>query len=212
MPSVTFHPACNQQEQEEQDNDSQQESTTLQRKRPNILVTGTPGVGKTSTASRIAQELNLTHINVGEVIQQNKCYDGYDSELQTQILDEDALLDILEPLVTGSCSSEEQEGGRILDYHSCELFPQRWFDLVLVLRADTHVLYDRLTLRGYSARKREENMECEIMGVLAEEARCSYDPEIVQEVQSNDLDNLQDTVQRVKLWYDQWMQDHGQVE
>ena len=32
----------------------QQELTTMTRKRPNILITGTPGVGKTATASLIA--------------------------------------------------------------------------------------------------------------------------------------------------------------
>jgi broad-specificity NMP kinase len=76
--------------------DSDEESCLnhVGRKRPNILVTGTPGVGKTSTAARIAEQLHLMHINVGEVIQQHKCYDGYDDELQTHILDEDALLDV----------------------------------------------------------------------------------------------------------------------
>ena len=209
MPSVTFHPNCDQDERlaqttcQQEDAENEEEEVVSHRKRPNILVTGTPGVGKTCTASRIAEKLSITHINVGEIIQLHKCYDGYDDELQTHILDEDALLDILEPLIA------TEEGGRIVDYHSCELFPQRWFDLVLVLRADTHVLYDRLTLRGYNARKRDENMECEIMGVLYDEATNSYDPDIVQQVQSNDLHNLDDTVRRVQLWYDQWILNHA---
>ena len=48
------------------------------RKRPNILITGTPGVGKTSTASLIAERLGFRHVNVGELIKQCKCYDGFD--------------------------------------------------------------------------------------------------------------------------------------
>jgi adenylate kinase len=39
------------------------------------------------------------------------------------------------------------EGGNVVDYHSCELFPERWFDLVLVTRVDNTTLYDRLTER-----------------------------------------------------------------
>lgn len=39
------------------------------------------------------------------------------------------------------------EGGNVLDYHACEWFPERWFDLVVVLRAATEPLYDRLTGR-----------------------------------------------------------------
>jgi len=162
----------------------------------------------------------MIHIQVGELIQQNKCFEGYDEELQTHILDEDALLDILEPLITSLDNNNNhdngndddmnyEEGGRVVDYHSCELFPQRWFDLILVLRADTNVLYDRLTLRGYNTRKREENMECEIMGILAEEARSSYDPDIVQELPSNTLQDLEDTIRRVQLWYQNWMENHS---
>ena len=39
------------------------------------------------------------------------------------------------------------EGGTVVDYHSCEFFPERWFDLVLVLRTDTKTLYERLEQR-----------------------------------------------------------------
>lgn len=39
------------------------------------------------------------------------------------------------------------ERGNIVEYHSCEFFPERWFDAVIVLRADTTLLYDRLQKR-----------------------------------------------------------------
>ena len=39
------------------------------------------------------------------------------------------------------------DGGNIVDFHSSELFPERWFDVVLVLRTDNKVLYDRLVKR-----------------------------------------------------------------
>jgi len=35
-------------------------------------------------------------------------------------------------------------GGNIVDYHSCEFFPERWFDIVFVLRTDNTILYERL--------------------------------------------------------------------
>ena len=38
-------------------------------------------------------------------------------------------------------------GGNVVEYHSCEFFPERWFDAVFVLRADNTVLYDRLVKR-----------------------------------------------------------------
>lgn len=38
-------------------------------------------------------------------------------------------------------------GGVIIDYHGCDFFPERWFDIVFVLRTDNTVLYDRLSER-----------------------------------------------------------------
>lgn len=43
--------------------------------------------------------------------------------------------------------SQLAPGGIIVDYHSCELFPERWFDVVLVLRTENKTLFDRLVAR-----------------------------------------------------------------
>lgn len=66
-------------------------------------------------------------------------------------------------------------GGHIVDYHGSDFFPERWFDFVFVLRCNNTLLYDRLSTRGYSAKKIEGNIECEIFGSLVEEAKDSYD-------------------------------------
>jgi adenylate kinase len=39
------------------------------------------------------------------------------------------------------------EGGNVVDFHGCDFFPERWFDLVVVLRTDNSVLYSRLKAR-----------------------------------------------------------------
>ncbi|GAB5037378.1 transcription initiation factor tfiid subunit 9 adenylate partial [Nannochloropsis oceanica] len=168
-------------------------------KRPNILITGTPGTGKTTTARSIAEATGLSHLNVGDLVKEAKCYEGKDEELDTYILDEDKLLDCMEVLLA--------DGGHVVDYHSCELFPERWFDLVLVVRADNATLFDRLSARGYSARKRNENLECEIMQVVLEEARESYDEPLVHEITSQNEDDLRGNVERVMVWVEQWKAD-----
>ena len=71
------------------------------------------------------------------------------------------------------------EGGVVVDYHSCELFPERWFQVVVVLRASTETLFERLTARRYSEAKRQENMDAEICGVVEEEARESYQDDVL---------------------------------
>ena len=42
---------------------------------------------------------------------------------------------------------EVKEGGWIIDWHVCDVFPVSWIDLVVVLRTDNTVLYDRLKAR-----------------------------------------------------------------
>lgn len=39
------------------------------------------------------------------------------------------------------------EGGSVVDYHGSDMFPERWFDAVFVLRTDNTILYDRLVKR-----------------------------------------------------------------
>jgi adenylate kinase len=76
------------------------------------------------------------------------------------------------------------------------------------LRADTEVLYDRLTERGYNDKKRSENIECEIMRVVIDEAKESYAKEIVQELSNNTIEEMDQNIARVESWYHQWIQDH----
>uniref|UniRef100_A0A915M977 Adenylate kinase isoenzyme 6 homolog n=2 Tax=Meloidogyne incognita group TaxID=654580 RepID=A0A915M977_MELJA len=156
----------------------------MKRLKPNILITGTPATGKTTLAKKVAENLPLNFIDIGTTIKNGNFFDGYDKRLETHILDEDKLLDHLQERL------DSEEGGYILDYHSSELFPKRWFDFIFVLRCDTQQLFDRLTDRGYSDIKRRENIECEIFGTIAEETRESYDKDIIFELNNTEKEDL----------------------
>ena len=166
---------------------------------PNILVTGTPGTGKSCTCALIAEATGLKHLEVGELVKQESYHEGWDEEFQSYTLDEDRLLDGIEQSM--------EAGGMVVDFHGADLFPERWFDLVLVLRANNTVLFDRLTERGYAQNKITENVECEIMQVVLEEARESYAEEIVHELPSNTVEDMESAVARVRQWLDAWKQD-----
>mmetsp|Transcript_13242 Transcript_13242/g.17668 ORF Transcript_13242/g.17668 Transcript_13242/m.17668 type:complete len:234 (-) Transcript_13242:134-835(-) len=167
--------------------------------RANILVTGTPGTGKSALASVLASELDLEYISVSELAKNIDAFDGWDPMRECHIIDEDKLIDAMEPkLAVGGC---------IVEYHACDFFPERWFNLVLVLRANTSVLYDRLAARDYSDDKIRENIQCEIMDVLYQEAYESYAEHIVVQLHSNSDTDLVANKNVVIAWYNQWLQE-----
>lgn len=173
---------------------------------PNIIITGTPGCGKTSHAESLISTLEMvppgsfTHYNISDVAKERKCIDSYDERLDTSVVDEDLLLDSLEP--------DMRKGGAILDWHCCEIFPERLIDLCVVLRTDNSILYDRLSKRGYKDVKIQENIDCEIMDIISQEARDSYIPEIVIELNSNSVEQMEENVERLASWVTNWIKDH----
>eukprot|EP00668_Euglena_longa_P015024 GGOE01019071.1.p2 GENE.GGOE01019071.1~~GGOE01019071.1.p2 ORF type:complete len:182 (-),score=72.89 GGOE01019071.1:567-1091(-) len=166
-------------------------------RQPNVLVTGTPGVGKTTFAAMLAEETSFTHVNVGDLIKERGLHDGWNADFDCFDLNEDKVCDEMEPMMV--------EGRKIVDFHTCDFFPERWFHLVVVLRASTTQIYDRLTARGYSEKKRTENVEAEIMNVVIDEAREGYRAEVVLELPSNTTEEMEANVERVKHLLEQML-------
>ena len=118
------------------------------------------------------------------MIREKKLYKNWNEQFDLPEFDEDMVCDELEPLMS-------QTGGIILEFHSCDFFPERWFQLVVLLRCDNTNLYDRLQERGYNQEKITENIECEIFGELAAEVSESYKPEITVELQSAKVEDME---------------------
>ncbi|CAH2102159.1 unnamed protein product [Euphydryas editha] len=171
-----------------------------QRTRPNILITGTPGVGKSTISRLLSERTKFIWREVSKLAEEHNCLDEYDPEYQCPYLNEDKLLDIMEGMMAS--------GGNIVDYHGCEFFPERWFDGVFVIRTNNTALYDRLSARGYTGKKLEDNIQCEIFETLLEEAQSSYKPEIVQELQNNTEDQLQSNVNTIVEWIERWKEEN----
>ncbi|KAF3925743.1 hypothetical protein ABW20_dc0100229 [Dactylellina cionopaga] len=173
-------------------------------KLPNIIVTGTPGTGKSTHCELLAESTGLKHLSVNQVAKDNNCYDSFDEELKSWTVDEDKLLDAIE--------DDVKKGGYIIDWHVCDIFPKSWIDLVVVLRTDNTVLFDRLKARSYSDKKIEENIDAEIMQVILDEARDAYDEEIVIELSSNENDDIESNVERITMWVEQWKNNNNESE
>ena len=87
----------------------------MSRSRPNILVTGTPGVGKTKFSSALQSRLGLEVINVGQFAKDNNLLGEWDEQYQSHELMEDPLLDLLEERLG------KGEGGVVVEHHVPEV-------------------------------------------------------------------------------------------
>jgi len=166
--------------------------------RPNILVTGTPGTGKTTLSNELGERLSMNVINISEFARENGMLLEYDEELDTMVLDEDQVLDELEETMASRT-------GNIVEYHSSSFFPERWFDVVFVLTTDNSILFERLTNRNYNEAKIKNNITCEIMRVPLDEATESYPEEIVHRLESNTVEEMEDNLERIVLWHTNWL-------
>ncbi|WFD37457.1 adenylate kinase [Malassezia japonica] len=201
---------------------------------PNIVVTGTPGTGKTTLAAQICEMFTgpsgahvMRHMDVGPLVKQQGFHKSYDADWETYEVDEDQLIDHLEPLSGGSApepldvdpsacedakeiaDDDETRGGLVLDWHTCDAWPERWVDLVIVLRCDHQLLWKRLEKRNYAEKKIAENNEAEIMGVVAEDAQESYAPECIVTLRSESADEMESNAERIVQWIHAWRQQRG---
>ncbi len=171
------------------------------RPHPNIAITGTPGVGKTSLANHLAARCkSLTVINLNKEAEERGFRIEYDQGLKTWEIDEEGL--------AASMISSMRQGGYIVDWMHADFWPKDgFFNLIVTLRASNTSLYDRYEERGYSVEKREENLDAEIMETIADENAQYFgvfEEYPVIELQSNTEEEMSQNVKKLVDWVDKW--------
>ncbi|KFO27755.1 Adenylate kinase isoenzyme 6 [Fukomys damarensis] len=158
-----------------------------------VLYLGTPGVGKTTLGKELACRSGLKYINVGDVAREgtkNFCLmtNGFHVTWSVK-LDE---LFILLGNMAVNCISKLAE----LNQSSVYSLP------------NAPTLAD-LEGTGYNEKKLGENIECEIFQVLYEEAMLSYKEDIVHQLPSNTPEELEDNINQILRWIEQWVKSHS---
>ena len=163
-------------------------------RKANILVIGTPGTGKTTLCKKLSKILDgYKRIELSKAINKYKLYDEWDEEMNASIFNEKLVRQFVRAEVN---KLNSKNIGIILDFHSTSFINKKWFDIVVCLNSDTHILYDRLKLRGYSEVKIRENIECEIFKVVKYDAEEIFGENKMLDLPSN---NVKDRKSNIKI-------------
>ncbi|MEM0369198.1 MAG: adenylate kinase family protein [Pyrobaculum sp.] len=120
-----------------------------------VLITGTPGVGKTTQCRKLARVLDTRCISLGEILPHTP-YVKYLEELVTyEIVDLEGARSYVWSLI---------KPGDVLDTHVVELSPDP--EVAVVLRKAPDVLFKELSTRPWPLKKVLENVWSEVLDVV----------------------------------------------
>ncbi|MCW4009589.1 MAG: adenylate kinase family protein [Candidatus Bathyarchaeota archaeon] len=130
-----------------------------------ILVTGTPAVGKSTLATKLAQQLNGQYINLTELAKTGHLTLSEDKQRNTTVIDEAKMRRELKTIINRA------ETDLVIDGHyAAAVTPKTAVTHVFVLRRNPQQLQEIMQKRGYSQTKQQENAEAEILDVCLVEA------------------------------------------
>ena len=129
-----------------------------------IIITGTPGSGKSMLASLLARKFAFERIDLHRHYGQVSV--GYDAKKQCFMVDIKKLVKLVQEKLKVS------KNGIVIDSHIAHLIPKKLVSLCVVLVcSDLKLLQRRLRRRGYSKAKVRENLDAEIFQVCLLEAK-----------------------------------------
>ncbi len=135
-----------------------------------IVVTGTPGTGKTSLSRELSLLLHYPHVKPFELFKK-EISEGYDNIRRTYIVDVKKLNSAIIQLIRASKSHEKDIKGLVIDSHLSHFLPSKYASLCVVARCSSlKTLKKRLEAKGYSAEKVRENLDAEIFDTCLVEA------------------------------------------
>jgi adenylate kinase len=131
-----------------------------------ILITGTPAVGKTTTAKALAAKLNAEYINLTDFAKTHNLTLGEDTERDTLIVDDENFQQTLTEAIDASPNQTIIVDG----HYAAAVTPREYVPQVFVLRRNPKELKVLMEQKGYTGTKMWENLQAEIIDVCLGEA------------------------------------------
>lgn len=142
-----------------------------------ILITGIPGVGKTTVSSLLKEKLGAIHIDISQLVQEERLYEKVDETRQSIILNVKKLRRKIIDIIS------QNQGTIIIDGHSgLNALNTDEISHVFVLRRAPWELVKVLSKRGWPFLKIKENVEAEIIDVSLAEVLEIFDTSKICEI------------------------------
>ena len=130
-----------------------------------IIISGTPGTGKTSVSRKISEMVDANTISLNELAISENFTLEYDKERDTYIVDFEKLKPYIAKYI--DVLKKQKHKYLIIEGHFSDIIPNKYVDYPFVLRCDPEYLYNRLKERDYNKKKIIENIQAEILGNCA---------------------------------------------
>ena len=133
-----------------------------------LIVTGTPGTGKTTLSVKLAKKLGFHYTDVNKLIKKYNISEGYDRKRKTKIID---VRKLNKALIKELGNFKAAEKGIIIDSHLSHYLPRKYVDLCIVAKCGLKELKKRLKKKKYTEDKVRENLDAEIFDICLNEAK-----------------------------------------
>lgn len=148
-----------------------------------IVISGTPGVGKTSLARQLARELGGEHIDLSKFALEKGLTIEVDEGRQSAVVDDERLKKELTEAIKRSTSKVI-----IVEGHYAEVVPKRYVKCAIVLRLNPKELRNRLLRKGWPESKVDENVKAEILDYCLTKAVEAFGTDLVREIDASGVD------------------------
>jgi len=135
------------------------------RKKGILVITGTPGVGKTTISRTLAAKLGALHLDIATLVKREQMASGYDKKRQTLIADTDKLAKKVQQTVSKTSETIIVDG-----HYATDVVPWKQVAKVFVLRCHPVELRRRMEERDFQGSKVKENLAAEILDVCLADA------------------------------------------
>jgi len=147
-----------------------------------IIISGTPGTGKTILSKELGKKLDINVLNIGDIALEKNLIISKDPERDTIIIDDNKLLPIIIKMI------KQSKDKLIIEGHYTDIIPQKFVDIIIILRTNPIILEKRLFKKGYKKSKVYENVASEILGSCTYAFLNKYNKNLIFELDTSNLD------------------------